>query len=318
MIATTQMAESNGHEDAGPVYELSAELPAAGVESVEVASKGAVIASRQRAQHPPRVRILAPRQGARVGGRGKMVVSWRTTNPDHQALSASVDYSRNDGRSWRTVFIGPNTGHASLPGSYLDGSRSAEVRVRVNDGFNESAAISSRFTVLDAPPQVTIARTLKTIPGDATLQLTGQAFDQQAHALGGRSLRWFDGPFQLGSGSMISAGPLPAGKNRIRLIARDHAGHTSSARLTVMVSPLRPPFLRLEIPKSVPRTMSKLVLRASSAVDSMLTIGKRKFRLGPKRKKLSLPIKGGGPLLLHLAVTAGGVRTPFAAVVKRR
>ena len=97
-----------------------------------------------------------------------MVVRWRATNPDHQNLTASVDYSRDDGRSWKTVFIGPNTGHASLPGSYLEGSRSARVRVRVNDGFNESVAVSSRFTVLDAPPQVTIAKTLKTIPGDAT------------------------------------------------------------------------------------------------------------------------------------------------------
>ncbi|MGC2449421.1 MAG: hypothetical protein WA477_17360, partial [Candidatus Sulfotelmatobacter sp.] len=316
VIATTQMVQSYGHEDAGPVYGLSAEVPAAGVDSVEVTSNGSTIASRKRPPHPPRVRILAPHLGARVGGRGRVLVSWRASNPDHKSLTASIDYSTNDGRSWKTVFIGPSTGRASLPGSDLDGSRSARVRVRVNDGFNESVAVSSRFTVLDAPPEVTIEKTLASIPGDARLQLQGQAFDQLPRELGGGSLRWFDGPFALGSGSMISAGPLPPGKNHIRLIARD-AGGTATARVAVNVSQVQLPYLQLAIPKSVARSARKLALYVRSAVQATLTVDKRRFSLGPKRKKLSLPIKGGGPFLLHLAVTAGGVKTPIAAVVKR-
>ncbi len=315
VIATTQMAESHGHEDAGPVDELSAEVPAHDVAGIEVTSNGTLIASRKRPPHPPRVRILAPHPGARVGGRGKALVRWRATNPDHQTLTASVDYSRNDGRSWQTVFIGPNTGHASLPGSYLDGSRSARVRVRVNDGFNESVAVSKRFAALDAPPQVSIAKTLRAIPGDATVQLKGQAFDQ-LHSLGGRSLRWYDGPFPLGSGSMVSAGPLPPGKNQIRLIARG-AGGAATARVAVNVSQVKIPYLQLAIPKSVARSARKLILHARSAVQATLTVDKLRFSLGPKRKKLSLPIKSAGSLLLHLAATAGGVKTPFSALVKR-
>ena len=316
VIATTQMADSYGHEDAGPVYGLSAEVPAAGVDSVEVTSKGAIIASRKRPPHSPRLRILAPHPGARVGGRRKVIVSWRATNPDHESLTASIDYSTNDGRSWKTVFIGPSTGRASLPGSDLDGSRSARVRVRVNDGFNESVAVSSRFTVLGAPPEVTIAKTLASIPGDARLQLQGQAFDQLPRELGGGSLRWFDGPFALGSGSMISAGPLPPGKNHIRLIARDGGG-TATARVAVNVSQVQLPYLQLAIPKSVALSARKVALQVRSAVQATLTVDKRRFSLGPRRRKLSLPIKGGGPFLLHLAVTAGGVKTPIAAVVKR-
>jgi hypothetical protein len=317
VIATAPMAESIGHEDAGQLYELSAEIPARRVYSIEVSSKGAVIASRTRPRRPPHVRILAPHPGSRVGGTRKILVSWRATNPDHQALTTSVDYSRTNGRTWQTVFIGPNTGHASLPGSYLEGSGAARVRVRVNDGFNESVAVSHRITVLDAPPQVTIAKTLARIPGDARLQLQGQAFDQRPGALGGRSLRWFDGPFALGSGATISAGPLPPGKNHIRLIARD-VGGTAMARALVTVKPVHLAFLRLKIPKSVPRSARKLVFHARSAVHAVLTVDKLKFNLGPKTKRLSLPIKSGSSLLLHLAVKADGVTTPFAAAIRPR
>ncbi len=316
VVATAPMVESIGHEDAGQLYELSAEVPAQGVDSIAVASAGVPIASRTRPRSSPRLQIITPHLRARVGGKRKVSVSWRATNPDHQSLTASVDYSRNNGRTWQTVFIGPNTGRASLPGSYLEGSRAALVRVRVNDGFNESVAVSHPFTVLDAPPQVTIAKTLSKIPGDTRLQLQGQAFNQRPSALGGHRLHWFDGPFALGSGTEINALPLPPGKNHIRLFARD-AGGISSAHALVTVAPVHLAFLRLKIPKSVPSSARKLVFHAQAAVHAVLTVDGRRFSLGPKAKKLSLPIKSGGSLLLQLAVKANGITTPFASAIRR-
>ena len=317
-LRSVSMAEEAGHQDGeGSLDELSAEIPARGVSKIEVLDKGAVVARRSRPKRPPRVHVVSPRRGAKVGGRHTVLVRWSATDSAHNPLTASVDFSADGGHSWRTIYVGPNRGQASIPGSYLVGSRSALVRVRVNDGFNETVATSGRFTALAAPPLVSITKTPKTLPGDATLQLRGEAFDQRLQALGGKRLRWFDGPFPLGSGATISAGPLPPGKNHLRLVAHGAGGQTATARTTVTVTPLQLPLLQLSIPKHLPRAARKLTIGAQSAVPSSLTIDGHKFDLGAARRKLRISIPPGKPLLLRMAVTAEGVRTPFAAVVRR-
>jgi hypothetical protein len=320
ILASTQMAASAGHQDnTTRLVELSGEVPAAGVEGIAVVQNGITLATRARPGRPPRVRVVAPRRGSRVGGRHKVRVRWRTKGPGLGTLTAAIDYSHDNGRSWQTVYVGPDKGRAALPAFSFSGSPSARVRVRVNDGFNEAAAVSARFVARAAPPRVSITPTLSQIAGDATLPLHGQAFDQTAHALGGRRLRWFDGPFPLGSGAEINAGALPPGKNHIRLLATDANGNTGSAHLTVRVRRVELPFLKLAIPRSLPRRARRLVLKVRSAVRAKLAIGKRSFKLKAGHKaKLGVPVRPGASLLLHLSVTTNAARTPFAAVVKRR
>jgi hypothetical protein len=150
------------------------------------------------------------------------------------------------------------------------------------------------------------------------VQLAGQAVDENMRVLGGRRLRWFDGRFPIGSGAQIRARTLPAGKNHIRLVATDAAGRVGTARVTLEVKPVRLPFLKLRIPKSIPGAARELVLKARAAVSTKIAIGKRSFRLkAGRREKLRLAVGRGGPLLLHLSVTAGGIRTPLAFAVKR-
>lgn len=319
VLSTTAMTATEGHTDeAGRIVSLIAEVPARGVQSIQIASGGAVLAGRARDAHPPRLTLLTPRPGARVGGRRQVVVSWRASDRDHLALTASVDYSRDGGRTWRTVFVGGAAGRAVLPGFDLAPSGSARVRVRVNDGFNEVSSLSGRFTALPAPPLVTIAPTLGTLAGDATLELAGSGYDQMLNPLRGTHLRWFDGRIPLGSGASLDAGPLPPGPNKIRLLARDSAGGTASASVTVTVAPVSLPFLKLTIPHSVSRGARRLTLSASSAVAANLTVNGHRFQLGPRAAKLKLPLaRGAAPLLLHLSVSASGLTTRFAAVVTR-
>jgi hypothetical protein len=250
-----------------------------------------------------------------------VIVRWKATNPEQLTLSASIDYSRDGGRSWRTIFIGPNTGRAALASFYLIAARHARVRVRVNDGFNESDAVSGRFTALGAPPQVTIQTVLASgtrVAGDARLQLDGQAFDQRLRALSGRSLKWYDGPFVLGTGSALSAGPLPAGANHIRLVASDPGGRSATATLTAIVSPVKLPFLKLRIPQHASPGARHLTFRAAASVPATLTIDRHHFTLGKRAKKFSLPIgRGRRRLLLQITVAAGGINVPFAVNVTR-
>jgi hypothetical protein len=320
LLQTIPMAVSDGHADqVGPLGQLTAELPAKGVDSIQVLSGGTVVASRARDPHPPHVVIVSPHGGSRLGGGGSVLVRWRASDRDRLPLTVSVDYSHDGGRAWRTIFVGPNTGHVSLSGSYFVGSHAARVRVRANDGFNETAAVSRRFTVLGPPPQVFVAPTLTTIAGDARLGLVGQAFDEHQRLLQGRSVRWFDGPFLLGTGTSIVVGPLPPGANRIRLVARDSAGRTAQAAVTVDVQPVDLPFLKLGVPHRVGRHARTLRITASSSVPASLTVAGKTVALRASESRLTLRIAASSaPLLLHCSVAAAGRSTPFAVAVTRR
>jgi hypothetical protein len=321
ILASVPMTATAGHVDQDAAFdEITGTVPASGTMSIAVEAHGKVLVSRVRPARAPRVQVLTPASGERVGAGPTVLVRWTAASPEHVPLTASVDYSPDGGRSWRTIYIGADRGRASLPSFYLLASPDARVRVRINDGFNETAAVSAPFAAAGAPPQVSITAPEPgtRLSGEATLQLAGEAFDQQLRSLSGHSLQWFDGPFPLGYGATLSAGPLPPGANRIRLVAHDAAGRTASAAIVITVTPVKLPFLNLTIPASVSSHASQLTLLASSAVPAKLTIGRLSFNLTRKPQQLIVPITPGqNPLLLELRATANGTSTPFAAEITR-
>ncbi len=318
ILRSAAMAAQHIHEDGvAALLELSAEISSRGIESVEVLDNGVSIGSRKRPRRRPHVRVLAPLGGAAVGGRHGVAVKWRTLGASAKTSTASVDFSGDGGRTWQPVFIGPDRGRARIPGSYLAAAHRARIRVRVNDGFDEAVASSHPFVSLPAPPLVTIAKLPEELPGDAVVQLRGQADQAGPTALKGKRLRWFDGSVPLGSGTALMIGPLPPGKNHIRLLARGVGGASAAASVNVKVAAVRLPFLRLSIPKKAPRGARRIVIKARSALATRLTINHANFEIGAKTKRLRLAIRPRGPAWLHLAATAHGVRTAFSATVKR-
>ncbi len=329
VIAHASMLETAGHFDQlGPFIELQGEVPAAGVDSVRITSPTGQTATRRRPATPPNVRVLAPiasRAGAAtiVGGARHVVVRWRASSAEHLPLTVSIDYSADGGSSWRTIWMGPNLGHVSLPSFYFAPSTDAMVRVRVNDGFNEAPALSQSFTAADPPPQVSILTPAMgasvQLAGDAPVQLTGDAWDSQRHELGGSSLSWYDGGTLLGTGSSLLAGPLPPGTNTIKLLARDPAGTTATATTTIAVRPVRMPFLRLQIPSRIPPGRDSLVVTATSALAATLSVAGQQLQLEPGLSgHLQVTVQpGASPLILRMAITADGIQVPFAARVHR-
>ncbi len=323
LASIAMRATSGGHVDEdGDFSVLHGLVPSTGVQEIQVALNGTVVATRSRPARAPAVTVIAPRAGARVGGHGRVAVRWHATNPEHLNLTVAIDYSHDGGRTWRTIYAGPDTGHASLSSFLFTASRNARVRVRVNDGFNETNAISARFTAIGAPPKVRIlSRFSHTIAlaGDATVQLAGVAVDQAGHVLSGRSLHWYDGTVSLGYGWAISAGPLPAGVNHIRLLARDSSGRTASASIRVLVASAHLPGLTLEFHARVSHHAHKLKFRAAATTPTTLTIARHTYQLSAKLASFSLPISTGRtPLLLAVSVASEGVVTPLAVEVSRR
>jgi hypothetical protein len=146
VLARARMLMRTAHTDGphtGPVVLLKGAVPTrAGATAIAITEHGKTIAVRHRPAHTPRVKLLAPHRGRRLSTAKPLVVRWRATNPDRGRLTISIDYSSNGGRHWQMVAMVPNTGRATLRGSWLRPSRRARIRIRVNDGFDQAIAVS--------------------------------------------------------------------------------------------------------------------------------------------------------------------------------
>jgi hypothetical protein len=249
-----------------------------------------------------------------------VAVRWHAGNPQHLKLKATIDYSTDGGASWRTIFIGPSTGRAILPSYYFTDSRKAQVRVRVNDGFNETVATSGTFTALGSRPTVSILTPTggTTFAADATIPLAGQAFDDALAPLTGNRLTWTYAGAVIGHGASTSVAGLPVGTDLITLTARDGHRRAAHASVTVNVTPVSIRFLDVHVPTSVATTATQLQLTARSTVAATLTIGARQVPIGPRRRSVAISIReGNAPVLVRLSVSALGATYPLAYLVGR-
>ena len=151
------MTGEPSHDDPGrPHTELQATVPSAGLSKLEIVSTtGKVLNTQTKNPKSPVVQMTSPTTNQKVGTSGTVTVKWKATssNPD---LRTEVDYSKNAGLTWTPVYLGPNKGSATLPAGDFAASSQARLRVRANDGFNETTAMSAGFTSVGAPPTVTI------------------------------------------------------------------------------------------------------------------------------------------------------------------
>jgi hypothetical protein len=249
VLARAPMVVTDSHVDGpggGPFGLLEGAVPErSGVTALAILDKGKVVALRNKPAHGPRVKLLAPRSGHRLSGTRPVVIRWRVSDPDPVRITVSIDFSADNGRTWRTLEVAANTGHASIPRAFFSGSRKARIRLRVNDGFDQVTVTSGRLKLAPVGPHVTITNPTNRAavrPG-ATLLLTGVASDDAQRPLTGASLTWLAGKTVLGTGSPLLA-MLPAGATSITLVARDRSGRTSRATLPPPVSHAHKPSKR--------------------------------------------------------------------------
>ena len=170
-------------------------------DAVELVHNGTRLDRKTRSR-PPRISLVAPERGTRVRSRGKLNVRWRASDPDGDALEATVDFSADNGRTWRMAFQGASSGRATVPGRSLAASGRARIRVGVSDGFNERSVTSRPFVAQGTRPRVEILtpEARAAIRSTDRVVLSGSAFDDRDRALNGRALTWYAGRKRLGRG----------------------------------------------------------------------------------------------------------------------
>jgi hypothetical protein len=236
----TPMWVEQGHIDGvGALTFLWHEVPAADAASVEITHNGVSVTQRVRSPNAPQVTILSPAPGEQVDRTGDFIVRWQASDADGDPLMATVDYTVDEGQSFRTLFLGPNANEAAIPSEDLTGSPRARIRVRISDGFNQTAALSEAFSVVAAPPRVVIESPTdgQQIMQHAVLVLNGEASDDALQPVAEDRLCWFAGATPLGCGARQSVTSLEPGQHELRLVAQDSQGTSASASVTVEVLP---------------------------------------------------------------------------------
>jgi hypothetical protein len=287
---------------------LTGEVPVSGVTAIVVRGPGARIAARTRSAHAPSVTLPTPKR--RADG---VLVRWSAKDADPgDHLTTAVQLSLDDGKSFRTFFVGRAKGSVVLPSVLFTKTAKARVRVRVDDGFILADLTSQPFAMPGARPRLRITDPIggASVRADALLYLRGEAIAAGLRRLSGGALRWFDGGRQVGTGAATSVGGLSPGRHVLRLVAHD-GKRSASAIVRVNIVRVRPQFLALSAPAKIGKGTREILLRVAASVSSKLTVnGEVVGTAGPAAKTFRVGVRPGAKALT-LAV---GLRSgPLAA-----
>lgn len=210
----------------------------AGVEAVTVRSDGDSIAERPVSASAPSVQITSPSDGAEL--REPLTLSWDATDADGDALVAMVQYSADDGATWRVQIDAVGGGEVTIESlGYLPASdRNGRLRVTVNDGANTGSDEVSGLTVPNGTPAPRIlgpGHGQRVFQGDI-VSFEGSATDWEDGDLPGGALTWnssLDG--ELGGGEVLDTVDLSPGEHMITLRAEDSDGAVGETQIVVTI-----------------------------------------------------------------------------------
>ena len=271
------------------------------------------LAARTRSAHAPTVRLTAAKPGR---------VAWRARDTDGDTLQASVDYSADGGRSFRTVWSGPSSGRVKLPRALFSRSGTAEVRVRVSDGFDQASATSKPFRAAGHAPDVQLDLPETKLLTSSPLRLAGSAYDDAFAPLEGHALRWTVDGHDAADGPRGTVDVAP-GRHTVRLVATDSAGRHKTARVRVTVAPVTPAPLSVAAPAKLDRAAQSLTLTVAAVVPCRLTVAgpgltTTRTRVTRAATRVSVPVKpGASDLRLTLTFRSGRYGTRDALTVAR-
>lgn len=223
-------------EPTGLITEFVPWVP--GTLKIAILHGSTVLASRNVSATTPTVTITSP-NGGTFGG-DSPTVTWIGGDADGDALTYSLDYSRDGGVTWEPLSASVTATQATLDLSLLPGTTQGRFRVWAGDGVNTAVDQSdANFTVAGKPPKIVALAppSGKTYVLGQTVTLEGQAYDAEDGMLPDLNLEWssdLDGT--LGTGALLQTADLTLGTHTITLKATDSDNNLVQATTTVVVT----------------------------------------------------------------------------------
>ncbi|MBN1483475.1 MAG: DNRLRE domain-containing protein [Chloroflexia bacterium] len=248
-------------EDFGDVFSFAELVPyVEGTVRVDIEGPGGLLHSVLSGAAPPMVRLNYPNGGETLTGDPQFVY-WSGSDADGDTLSYNLQYSTDNGASWRLIASDVFSTGVWIDAANLPGATHARFRVLASDGIHTTGDVSDgAFIVPNHRPSVQI---LAPAEGSIyivsqTVGLQAQVYDVEDGTLDAGHLRWYstrDGI--VGSGAQLSLGDLSAGLHTLVFVAVDSEGATDSDAVQIMVYagpdylPAMPDMLRADPPMVV-------------------------------------------------------------------
>jgi len=130
---------------------------ARGAEVFEITHQGQTLFRKRASANSPTVELLSPNGGEVIGG-DTMTVTWQADDGDGDVLLFDVQYSSDNGRTWKLLATEVLSTTITLDMETIAGSDGfGLVRAVGNDGLNSGHDSSDcRFTVGKKPPRMRI------------------------------------------------------------------------------------------------------------------------------------------------------------------
>jgi len=167
---------------------------------------------------------------------------WVGLDADGDELTYTVQYSPDNGNSWKPLVIDHTASTLTIDRMSLTASEYALISVAVSDGINTAVAISDPFRVADNPPLISIYQ-----PGADGLSFDSKqsvmlnvfALDSEDGMLPGAAIAWYsdlNGLLGTGQSLVVPLANLSAGIHLVTATATDSAGGTASDSVTFGVA----------------------------------------------------------------------------------
>jgi uncharacterized repeat protein (TIGR03803 family) len=218
------------------------------IRQVSLLFNGTLIGSRVASPNAPSVQVLSP-NGGEAFSNAPINIQWQASDADGDPLTCSVQYTRDNGATWRTLAVDLAATNLVVSGSELRGGTDCFFRVLASDGFNcavdqsdAACLIADKGPLLEVTDPADGARFYASSP----ITLEAIALDMEEGMLTGTNLVWrSDRDGLLGTGETVfkKAAQLSEGDHVITVSANDSAGHTNSAAVHIKIGRLLPPVL---------------------------------------------------------------------------
>ncbi|NJM39822.1 MAG: BACON domain-containing protein [Anaerolineae bacterium] len=203
----------------------------AAIAKVSLVKDTVALAARSASAHAPTLRITSPANA--------ITLTWEASDTDGDTLRYAVQYSRDNGATWRTLTANITPTQLALTSDYLPGSSQGMFRVLANDGFHTAQAQSSVIALANRAPIVTVDSVNAEYASGELLLLNGSAYDPEDGVLAGASITWTSSlngflgnelPLRLDTGTLFS------GTHVFTLTAADGDGQETAMSVTTNIS----------------------------------------------------------------------------------
>lgn len=185
----------------------------------------------------PQVDITSPIEGQTVTG--GLRVAWDASDADGNPLTYTVQYSPDDGLTWKTLSLLGDQRSLDIPEGELAGSDIGAIRVTASDGLRTATDLVRFLRVPNSAPTVDITTPADNdrFSGAQPIILKATAFDREDGQI--TNVQWTsdrDGALGAGAELTVLASNLAEGTHQITATATDSGGQVGRDTVTIAIS----------------------------------------------------------------------------------